>query len=380
MKLLHLIPMFLPATAYGGPISVCASQVRALGPLGAQVEVSTTNVRSLRPLRLASPHLSEDLGFPVRYFSAGIAGQFLPSILSPGGLRWLWRQARKYDAVHVHFAREATPMLSCALLTLLGVRYVVQTHGMLNTRSRFKDLLDMLITRRLLEGAQAVLALQAHERGRLLEIAPRANTVTLPNGLSTEHVPYRWSPERLGARTILFLARLHPRKRVLDFIEAARILETRHAGFVYRIVGADGGDLAAARERISELGLGAQVTLVGALSPEACLRELAEASVYVLPSVDEPFPMSVLEALATGVPSVVTTGIHIRDLLEEHAAAEVVDPNPQALADGIFRVWKSPERAGTLSRNGRALIEDHLNITRVARDLLKLYAGGQSDA
>lgn len=376
MKILQVIAMFLPSTAYGGPTTVCLAQSQALQRAGRQVEVATTALLSLRPAKQSLPHLSEKLGFPVRYFSARVIGRFLPSIFSLSYLQWLRRRAYSYDVVHVHFAREALPVLTCAFLKAMKINYVVQPHGMLNTSGRFKDWFDALITRRVLESAAAVLALQDHERCRLLQVAPNAHLVMVPNGLDTAKWPYRWEIERLQAHTVLFLARLHPRKRVLDFLEAARLLKAQGHVLNYRIVGDDGGDLTAARTKIQRDALSDCVVLVGSRSPDQCAQEMAQASVYVLPSVDEPFPMSVLEALAVGVPSVVTTGMHIRTLLEEHDAAEVVPvSDPQALADGIIKLLQNPQLAEQRSRRGRRLIEEHLDIDQVAHSLHRVYLG-----
>lgn len=365
--------MFLPATAYGGPTSVSLSQAQRLAQLGVEVEVASTTLLTLRPVTQLQPGTSAQFGFPVHYFHASVFRHVLPSIHSWSYLSWLMRHVTRYDAVHIHFARELFPVATCLISRIRGVRYFVQPHGMLNTEGTLKTWLDRLVTRRLLESARGVLVLQEHERRRLQEIAPRARIHVLPNGIASQKVPYSWDADRLAGRTILFLARLHPRKRVLDFIEAALLLQAQGMRFQYRIVGSDGGDLAAAQNRIRDHGLTDCVTLVGELSPEECYQEMARASIYVLPSVEEPFPMSVLEALAIGVPTVVTTGIHIGGMLENHQAAEVVEPAPQALADGILKLWTEPQRATQQSRNGRRLIETELDIDRVADSLLTVY-------
>ncbi|MCZ0970952.1 glycosyltransferase [Streptomyces albulus] len=58
--------------------------------------------------------------------------------------------------------------------------------------------------------------------------------------------------------------------------------------------------MAEVRLAVAEEGLGGVVAYGGTLDHDAAVRRLARATVYVLPSVDEPFPMGVLEALAVG--------------------------------------------------------------------------------
>lgn len=315
--------------------------------------------------------------FPVRYFPARVFAQRIPGIVAPELWRWVGRHAQHFDVAHVHLAREPVPLLCCLLLKRLGVPYFVQTHGMLNTYGRLKNLFDRVILKRVLEGAASVLALQHHELERLREIAPGANIVTLPNGLSEREIHPRWSLDQLAIEppTVLFLARLHARKRVLDFVECARLLTERGVDARFRVVGPDGGEAGKVREAVERFGLTDRVEIFGALPRERCYEEFAAAAVHVLPSVDEPFPMSVLEALTVGVPTIVTEGIHIRDLLESHDAAEVTAARPEALADAVTRLLHDGERARQLSENGRRLIREHLEMDGLAKRLIKIYRG-----
>jgi glycosyltransferase involved in cell wall biosynthesis len=111
------------------------------------------------------------------------------------------------------------------------------------------------------------------------------------------------------------------------------------------------------------------------LAHEQVIQEFIKASTYVLPSVDEPFPMTVLEAMALGVPTIVTEGIHIRDLLERSKAAMVVPANPESIAVGELEIFANPGVATQLSENGRRLIANELTIDRVITRLERIYQG-----
>ncbi|MCX5375753.1 glycosyltransferase [Streptomyces sp. NBC_00091] len=98
------------------------------------------------------------------------------------------------------------------------------------------------------------------------------------------------------------------------------------------------GELPAVRARITALGLADRFTVPGALSSTEVRTELRRAHVYVLPSVDEPFPMSVLEALAVGVPPVVT---HSNGLARDIAAASF---SMDAVLDTLLDVYGAARR------------------------------------
>jgi glycosyltransferase involved in cell wall biosynthesis len=151
----------------------------------------------------------------------------------------------------------------------------------------------------------------------------------------------------------LFLARLHPRKRVLAFLEMARILRSRGVAAHYRIVGPDGGDLARAQRLVRTYGMQDEVIFVGKIQGEAIIREYLGSSVYVLPAVNEPFAMTILEALSLGVPTVVTSACYNAAMLEENGAALVSSPEPQMLANSVERVHRGQTAADPRGAYGR---------------------------
>jgi glycosyltransferase involved in cell wall biosynthesis len=98
----------------------------------------------------------------------------------------------------------------------------------------------------------------------------------------------------------LFLGRLGARKGVYDLLEAF-VVVARHFPESRLRLGGD-GDLDAVRNRAADLGIADRVDVLGWVSGEAKNQELAKADVYALPSYNEGLPMSVLEAMAAGLP------------------------------------------------------------------------------
>ena len=132
------------------------------------------------------------------------------------------------------------------------------------------------------------------------------------------------------------------------FIQMARNLKDRGHDFRFVVAGPDGG-LKSARALALTLGL-SEIEFLGALEPRRAREEIAHADVYVLPSVDEPYPMTVLEAMYAGAPTVVTTGCHIHAELSAARAAIVTEPVPAALADGVERALDPESRDDLVCR------------------------------
>lgn len=379
MRILHVILMFHPATIYGGPSVVAAQQASSQVARGHQVTVAASNVMELRPRRYLRRHTAELNGVQVLYFPSralhppGYPNSRFPFIISQELLRWLEEHVSSFDVVHVHFAREWVPVRAAQTSIDGGTPTFLQPHGMLGRVSGVRGLIDRLWVKQILESATAVFVLQQHERDEIKRIAPRARTVELPNGIDLPVTAERWHADNLADPIVLFLARLQPRKRVSAFVEMARILYNEGVAARYRVVGPDEGDLGEAQRLVRQYKLGDYVTFVGGLPGEAIAREYRDSAVYVLPAVNEPFPMTVLEALSQGTPTVVTDTCFIAPVLKNNGAALVSEPQPQALAASVKAILHEPGLAERLSRMGRRLAQTQFSSDRVVERLETYY-------
>ena len=355
------------------------NQARELVKRGHEVTVVTSDVLAIHPKQHVTVRETEMDGVYINYFPTRIVMPRFPALISFELWKWLKQSIKDYDVVHVHFARDWIPVAVAREANRQGVRVFLQPHGMLGRTDGIRTTLDRLLISRLLERATGVLPLQETEQRSIASISPNANTIIVPNGVTMQYSGRSWNADALSRRTVLFLARLHPRKRVMSVIEAARLLMKSGHRIRFRIVGPDEGDLSRAQQRVREYSLENSVEFVGPLAHDQVAEEFVNASLYVLPSVDEPFPMTVLESMALGVPTIVTEGIHIRELLERHHAAMVVPPNPQSIAAGIKELFTKPDLAMQLSENGKRLITNELTIDQVAARLESIYQGTHAD-
>jgi len=216
--------------------------------------------------------------------------------------------------------------------------------------------------RPLLSRVSTVFVLTEAEARGVAAVAPRARQTRLANGIAIDE----GAPRTVGnPPNVLFLARLHPRKRVEAFCEMAA--ELADTGWQFEIAGPDEGSLPVLRERLAERPV---ARYLGGFEHERSLAALAAADVYVLPSVDEPFPMTVLEALAAGTPVVCTRSCGLAESLTGRVGARVTDGSPTALAGAVRSLladWAA-ESAGA-----RQIAAELFGIDAVADLLLKAY-------
>ena len=174
----------------------------------------------------------------------------------------------------------------------------------------------------------------------------------------------------------LFLARLHPRKRALVFVDAAAALLSTGLQASFTLVGPDEGDGAAVSSAIAEYAArhprrADALRWTGPLAPEEIAARMAAAYAYVLPSVDEPFPMTVLEAMAAGKPVIVTDSNGLAGAVRDYGAGIVVPgDSAQALVEAMQRLVSEPTLAERMGRHALAAVREKLSIDAVA-DILE---------
>ena len=366
MRILSVVTLISPTGEYGGPVRVALNQARALREAGHHVTVAgATRGFEVPP--------TEFDGTPVRLFPAVtvLPGAGFAGLAAPGLQRWLRTTAGEFDVIHVHAARDLVTLPAAALARRRGMPYVIQTHGMIDvSRNPLAVPLDSLLTRRVLRGAKVVFYLTEHERADIEAVAAGIPQLQeLPNGvpLSEPTVP---SPRR----EVLYLARLAPRKRPLTFVEAAAALTSEHPDVEFTLVGPDEGEAAAVRDLIARAGITDRVRWEGPLPPEQTIERMRHASLYVLPSVDEPYPMSVLEAMSVGLPVIVTDSNGLAAAVEKVGSGIVVDASVAELTRAIGQLLDDPERARAMGAAGRDATRTDFGMPAIAAALELAYS------
>jgi glycosyltransferase involved in cell wall biosynthesis len=367
VRVLHAVTLHSPSHAFGGPVRVALNLAKGLRARGHDARLVALG-EGFDPWPSSVEWVPARLYPARRLLPLGFSGMTSPALLASAG-----RLVRDADLVHVHLARDLVT-LPVALAALRARKpLVLQTHGMVDPSQKLlAKVLDAVAVRRLLRGADAVLHLTGHEREGLDAVvgAPLPQTVRLVNGTPSQEP----RPAPAGPPRILYSARLQARKRPVDFVDAAPAILAAHPDAEFVVAGPDEGELAAVRARISDLGLTDRFTVPGALSSAEVLTELRRAHVYVLPSVDEPFPMSVLEALAVGVPPVVTHSNGLARDITAAGAGRAVEPGPTAVADAVLELL-DPTANDTASVAARELAAKSFSMDAVLDTLLGVYEG-----
>ncbi|PVZ03961.1 glycosyltransferase [Actinomycetospora cinnamomea] len=372
MRIIHIVPLLSDDGSFGGPFRVALNQVRELRARGHEAEIIT--------MRLG--HSSAARSFAresVRAFRGlRVPGLRFTGLISLELILWLLRNRSVVDVLHVHASRDLVSMSAMAASRFLPrARIIVQTHGMIQPSGRIGvRVFDSVLTTRLIVRSHVVLTLTNEERAGLQRLEPSICTMSISNGLqgSFEHA------EEQRDHEVLFLARLQERKRPVQFVETAAELHHRFPTWKWTIVGPDDGQLSRVKEAIEQKLLQDIVTYEGSLGYAEVERRLSRASVYVLPSVDEPFPMSLLEAMQAGLACVLTRSCGIAETLEKHQAALVADPNLPSIVRSVGRILEDHELRMSLKREARRVVKSIYSIEAVVDRLLDIYGGSNGSS
>lgn len=363
MRILQVVTLISPDGAYGGPARVALNQSAELIRRGHETIIAA----GTRGYPVVPTMLGE---VPVRLFRARtlVPGAGFAGVGAPGLGRWFRRHRAGFDVVHIHLGRDLVVLPLAVAARRYGVPYALQTHGMVAPSGHpLAGPLDGVWTHKVLRGAGTVFYLTPTEREQLVAVGGGSlRLMELGNG-----VPHS-TPDAVDSGTpeVLFAARMHPRKRPAAFVEMARLLLDSGVDARFTLVGPDEGEGTALRRSI---GADPRIVWEGALDSAAVPRRMAAASVYVLPSVREPYPMSVLEAMSVGVPVVVSNDCGLAPTVSRTGSGIVTDPTAPALAAAVGTLLGDRSWAVEMGRRGRSTVHREFGMDAIADRLLATY-------
>jgi glycosyltransferase involved in cell wall biosynthesis len=386
MKILQVIPYFVPAWDFGGPLPVCYQLSKQLVRRGHEVAVWTTDALNARN-RIAQPEETID-GIQVRRFrNVSNSFAYRYNISSPIGMALSAGGVKAYDIIHIHEYRVLQNAFVRGQAKRHGVPYVVQAHGSLTTffqKGRLKRIFDRLWGYRILRDAAKVIALTQTEAGQYKSMGVSDDKIEIvPNGIDLsefQDLPPKGEFRREhgladSERIVLYLGRIHQTKGI-DLLVRAFVGLSKEAGDARLvIVGPDDGYLPALKSLIGELHIEEKVLLTGPVYGRDKLAAYVDADVFVTPSFYG-FPVTFMEACATGTPIVTTERWDHLDWLDGRVGY-VTHYDETELTKAIAAVLDNRDLAEQFGANGRQIVRDRFNWASIAEQLERIYAGAQ---
>lgn len=346
MKLLHIIPEI--RVGYGGSLVTMFNLHHLWLAAGHAVQVLTIKqMGEVLPLRgevmAASP------SFPARFGN------------SNEGMRWLVKNYSKFDFVFIHGIWTAINIRSALFLRRQQRPYVVIPHGSLDPfdlqkKSLAKRLLGPLIIRKILAGSSLVLCATQREADCLVDYGAKSQIKVLPWPV----LPVNSRISRKEARkklmiqddefVILSLGRINYKKGFAVLLPAVKRLVRTHLKVRLLIVGPDSGGYTNVVQRtIDQLDLHDMATIFPLMLGEDKERLFRATDCFALPSLNENFGHTVVEAMQHGVPCVISNNVYICNELEQSGAALVCNYDEIEVFAALRKISDSAELRAQMS-------------------------------
>jgi len=193
--------------------------------------------------------------------------------------------------------------------------------------------------------------------------APTTRTVSPFSGAWASQTP-----------TVLFLSRVDRKKGLDLLVSAFSILARERGGGRLDIAGeGDEGLTAEIKELARRLGVSDRVRWLGAVHGARKAEVFAAADVFVLPSYSENFGIAAAEAMAAGVPVVVSDRVGIARDIADARAGVVTSCEPSAIAGAIAQVLDDPAEASTMAERARQLVAERYSVDAMSLSLMSMY-------
>lgn len=386
MRIIHVIDSIAPRV--GGPAAIAFGLGIAQADLGHEVHLVCSEDARRREGCLPDGTALPGHRFPDVH-GAG-TGNLLHKFFPFPELSELRALIGPETVVHLHGVWEPLLPMTAMLCQRRNTPYVLAPHSMLDPWHRPKWRLVKKVVfaagwRRMLEKAAFIHCTSETESEFIAEILPGVRTQVLVNGVFPEQFQvlgeanFTVGRAALEGRSyILYLGRLHPFKGVMDLAEAYRRMAGEMAVDLV-VAGPDWGEERSLRRFAAAHGLTDRIHFVGALHGAEKMAALRDACCFCLPSSNEGCSIAVLEALAAGVPVVITEACHLPEV-EEYGAGRVVAKHPSEIENALRSVLADAEAARRMSACARGLVEEKFSWPRLAGTLTGLYEKALSEA
>ncbi len=393
MRILQVVATLAPRQ--GGPSVACPELSRELVRQGHQVSIYASDVDGLGHLEVPLDRPVMDEGVEIRYFR----GWSEPSryMFSPAMWRALRDTVADFDVVHIYSVYGFSSSAAAYWCRKRNVPHMVHPHGSLDPFLRRRNrprkwLHTKLLAQRDYRKASAVLFNSAEEMRlasdwpglKVPDIAAAPKRFVVPVGLDP-----RWFlepdvgagerlrtsfPELRGRRLVVYFGRINFKKG-LDILARAFALLARDRDDIHLVLAGPDTEGYGRKVRgwLAEGGVLEKVTFTGLLEGEYRFAALQQADVFALPSYTENFGQVVAEAMASGVPVVISDQVNIWPEVAKANAGLVVPCDANATANALRSVLEDPAWGRQMGINGRRWVAEHLPWSVVAAQMAHAY-------
>jgi glycosyltransferase involved in cell wall biosynthesis len=358
-------------SAHGGPSYTVPRLRQALVAAGVDAQLLSVAAKGCD----IEPEGESVRCFPPDWASVPVVRQLR---CSSGLTRALRELAPNVDVIHNH-GLWLMPNVKAGRAALLARKpFIVAPRGMLSSTALSFSRLKKRVVWALLQGnvvrrASCIHATSEQEYNEIRDFGLQNPIAIIPNGIDIPELNIHPTTGIDGGRNILSLGRIHPKKGLDRLVQAWAQVEFSHPKWRLRIVGPDelghAGELTAFAAQLKTQ----RVSIEGPVVGDAKTAAYRDADLFVLPTLNENFAVTVAEALAAGTPVIATKGAPWHGL-EREDCGWWIDHGVEPLAATLTKAMAmGPEALQAMGAKGREWMRRDFSWEAVAHEMLDVY-------
>lgn len=376
MRVLQVIPYFTPAR--GGDVNVCYNISKYLAKSGHEVTILTTDFEFSK--EYANSLLNEGVeviplkcDFNIKFF-----------LVSLGLSRWLDLHMANFDVIHLHTFRSYQNNIVCMYAKKYDIPYVLQANGSvlrIIEKQSLKWIYDVVWGSKILRDSRKMLAVSESEVKQYIDMGVEDNKIALiPNAIDTDRFSQLPTEGRfrrsLGIsdndKMVLYLGRLHKRKKIDVLINSFYYVQKEISNVVLVIAGQDYDQKKRLIDIIHKLDLDDKVKFAGYV--EYPSEAYVDADILVYPAIYEIFGLIPFEAIMAGTAVIVSNDSGCGEFVKAANCGYLTKPaDMMDLKEKIVIALNHPQENNAMANKGREYIMNNLTWNHIIRSILSVY-------
>lgn len=386
MKILQVIPYFVPAYSYGGPVKVCFDISIELVKRGHQVTVTTTdaldnenrikksqetigNIKIIRFKNLSNFLAKNHNGFlPINFFF------------------WAKNNIKNFDIVHCHDFFTLQNIITAYFCKKYNVPFIIQPHGTLSLirqNAKFKNSKKLFLNlfNNVFKNSKNIIALTKNEKNEIIQINQKLEKKIkiIPNGIEMAefqnikkinlHKKYK-IPEK--NKIIGYIGRIQYIKGLDISLEILASLKKK-LDFTYLIIGPDEGEKNNLEKKIKKLNLEKNVIFIGILEGNEKLETIKSCDLFLFTSRSEGLPMTILEVAALGIPQIISENCNVPEIEKFDAGKVFSLKNKEKITNSLNDILNNNKILKKMSENAKDLSRIKFDLKKVCYKIEETY-------
>lgn len=296
-----------------------------------------------------------------------------------GGYDRLKELSREVDIVHLHGVWNHYNLILGRYLRQINQPYIVSTHAGLaedrlrQSNYRLKKLYHNLFQHKLFDGAAGIHAITREETTDVAKYTDNDNIFLVPNGVEIDKYPFLYKPKDNALIKVCYLGRLSIEKNIKNLIIAfSKLTPEIQSNIKLCLVGPKNNSSKVLENLVENLDLQNIVEFHGGVYGSDKIELLSQMDFYIHPAYSDVVSIAAIEAMAIGLPSIITRTSHV-SYYQNRNAFIMVEPTVKDLEEGITEMIGKRDKWTELSTNARTLVEDVFNWEVSAKYMLNEY-------